>query len=88
MGVGKNWAQNRMVNTKNRLESLVSGFKILTHSRYDEDTRGPASRKSWDSTDWFLRENLNRKPWFLPCFYHEIYGFPAVSCKFSHHPIL
>ena len=28
-----------------------------------------------------LRENLNRKPWFLP----SNIGF---SCKFSHHPIL
>ena len=28
-----------------------------------------------------LRENLNRKPWFLP-------SNIGVSCKFSHHPIL
>jgi len=28
-----------------------------------------------------LRENLNRKPWFLP-------SNIVVSCKFSHHPIL
>ena len=27
-----------------------------------------------------LRENLNRKPWFLPNI--------GLSCKFSHHPIL
>ena len=35
------------------------------------------------SNFWFigLRENLNRKPWFLP----SNIGF---SCKFSHHPIL
>jgi hypothetical protein len=28
-----------------------------------------------------LRENLNRKPWFLP-------SNIGLSCKFSHHPIL
>jgi hypothetical protein len=28
-----------------------------------------------------LRENLNRKPWFLP-------SNTRVSCKFSHHPVL
>ena len=33
------------------------------------------------SMDWFSRENLNRKPWFLP-------SNIGVSCKFSHHPIL
>jgi hypothetical protein len=28
-----------------------------------------------------LRENLNRKPWFLP-------SNIGLSCKFSHHPVL
>jgi len=28
-----------------------------------------------------LRENLNRKPWFLP-------SNIGLSCKLSHHPIL
>jgi hypothetical protein len=42
---------------------------------------------SWCENDqplshWIgLRENLNRKPWFLP-------SNIGVSCKFSHHPIL
>ena len=31
------------------------------------------------SMDWFSRENLNRKPWFLP-------SNIGLSCKFSHHP--
>ena len=31
--------------------------------------------------NWFVGENLNRKPWFLPS---DI----GLSCKFSHHPIL
>ena len=35
----------------------------------------------YDSMDWFLGENLNRKPCFLP-------SNIRVSCKFSHHPIL
>ena len=33
------------------------------------------------SLDWFVGENLNRKPWFLP-------SNIGLSCKFSHHPIL
>ena len=33
------------------------------------------------SLDWFVGENLNRKPWFLP-------SNIGLSCIFSHHPIL
>ena len=43
MGVGKNWAKKRMINTKNRLESLVSGFKILTRSHMEVPKMGPKS---------------------------------------------
>ena len=41
------------------------------------DTKNSGSKQEWIG----LRENLNRKPWFLP-------SNIGVSCKFSHHPIL
>ena len=34
-----------------------------------------------DVLDWFVGENLNRKPWFLP-------SNIGLSCKLSHLPIL
>ena len=37
---------------------------------------------SYWSMDWFSRENLNRKPWFLPI------KDRAFRFQFSHHPIL
>jgi len=63
---------------------LFAGQEALQRAvhRHAEDVQEPWG-KSWDARDqWIgLRENLNRKPWFLP-------SKIGLSCKFSHHPIL
>ena len=63
---------------------LFAGQEALQRAvhRHAEDVQEPWG-KSRDARDpWIgLRENLNRKPWFLP-------SKIGLSCKFSHHPIL
>ena len=57
-------------------------LKSFTSFRAAPNSPKPQCKRNMIYIQWIgLRENLNRKPWFLP-------SNIGVSCKFSHHPIL
>ena len=58
------------------------GSTLLPQLRWVSDPKTIPNKHQKSINQWIaLRENLNRKPWFLP-------SNIGLSCKFSHHPIL
>ena len=57
------------------------GHESIESDVFDAPTWWKEARRKCQRQWIGLRENLNRKPWFLP-------SNIGLSCKFSHHPIL
>ena len=69
-----------MFNISTTSENFPVRYVQLPEAIYNSQTK----KKTIKSQRIDLREHPHRKPWFLLFFYHEIWGFSMVPCRFSY----